>query len=72
MRLCINEQRNQLPIAVFIFRFRMINSTQYRKHAIKRNVPYRQAIRWYWKPMLGSCLSALRPSQSVHQLIIPP
>lgn len=47
----------QLPVAVFIFCFRMINSTQYRKHAIKSNVPYREALKWYWKPLLGSSSS---------------
>lgn len=32
----------------------MVNSAQYRKHAIKNNVPYIHALRLYWKPMLGT------------------
>ena len=46
-----------LPLTIFFFRIRMINSTQYRKHAIKQNIPYMLAIRRYWKPMLGTCES---------------
>ncbi|KAH8653096.1 major facilitator superfamily domain-containing protein [Tricladium varicosporioides] len=46
-----------LPLAVFIYRFRMINSTQYRKHAVKKNVPYMLAIKMYWKPILGTTLA---------------
>ena len=44
-----------LPLTVFFFRIRMINSTQYRKHAIKHDIPYMLALRRYWKPMLGTC-----------------
>lgn len=36
------------------FRIRMLNSTQYRKHAIKSNYPYWLVIRRYWKPMAGT------------------
>ncbi|KAJ5597161.1 hypothetical protein N7450_003619 [Penicillium hetheringtonii] len=43
-----------LPIAVCFFRIRMLNSTQYRKHAIKSNYPYWLVIRRYWKPMAGT------------------
>lgn len=46
-----------LPVTLFFFRIRMINSTQYRKHAIKQRIPYMLAIRRYWKPMLGTSLS---------------
>ena len=46
-----------LPITLFFFRIRMINSTQYRKHAIKQRIPYMLAIKRYWKPMLGTSLS---------------
>lgn len=35
----------------------MINSTQYRKHAIKSNYPYMLVLRRYWKPMLGTSLA---------------
>lgn len=44
-----------LPLTVFFFRIRMVNSTQYRKHAIKHNIPYKLALKRYWKPMLGTC-----------------
>ncbi|KAJ5907294.1 uncharacterized protein N7473_004210 [Penicillium subrubescens] len=46
-----------LPVAVCFFRVRMINSTQYRKHAIKSNYPYWLVLRRYWKPMLGTSLA---------------
>lgn len=46
-----------LPLTVFAFRIRMINSTQYRKHAIKKKIPYLLAIKRYWKPILGVSLS---------------
>lgn len=46
-----------LPLTVFFFRLRMVNSTQYRKHAIKTNVPYILALKMYWKPMLGTSLA---------------
>lgn len=44
-----------LPLTVFVFRIRMVNSTQYRKHAIKHNIPYMLALKRYWKPMVGTC-----------------
>jgi hypothetical protein len=47
----------QLPFSVFFFRIRMVNSTQYRKHAIKNNIPYMLALKKYWKPMLGTSLA---------------
>lgn len=43
-----------LPVGLFFFRIRIINSTQYRKHAIKGNFPYWLVIKRYWKPMLGT------------------
>ncbi|PMD32314.1 MFS general substrate transporter [Hyaloscypha variabilis F] len=46
-----------LPLSVFFFRIRMVDSTQYRKHAIKTKVPYIHALRLYWKPMLGTSLA---------------
>ncbi|KAL2831850.1 major facilitator superfamily domain-containing protein [Aspergillus pseudoustus] len=46
-----------LPLAVCFFRVRMINSTQYQKHAIKSNYPYMLVLRRYWKPMLGTSLA---------------
>ncbi|KAJ7681141.1 major facilitator superfamily domain-containing protein [Mycena rosella] len=44
-----------LPLTIFIFRMRLVNSTQYTKHAIHRNLPYKLAIKRYWKPLLGCC-----------------
>ncbi|WAO92151.1 MFS domain-containing protein [Fusarium falciforme] len=44
-----------LPLAIFLFRLRLVDSTQYNKHAIKRKVPYMLAIKFYWKPLLGCC-----------------
>jgi hypothetical protein len=46
-----------LPVCLFFFRIRMVESTQYRKHAIKRNVPYLLIIKRYWKPMVGTSLA---------------
>jgi hypothetical protein len=37
----------------------MVDATQYRKHAIKTNIPYMLALKRYWKPMLGTCEHAL-------------
>ena len=46
-----------LPLVLVFFRIRMIESTQYRKHAIKRKIPYWLVIKRYWKPMLGTSLA---------------
>lgn len=46
-----------LPVTLFFFRMRMIDSTQYRKHAMKRKIPYGLVIKRYWKPMLGCSLA---------------
>ncbi|KAK5037266.1 hypothetical protein LTR13_005072 [Exophiala sideris] len=46
-----------LPVGLFFFRIRMIESTQYRKHAIKQTLPYWLIIKRYWKPMLGTSLA---------------
>jgi hypothetical protein len=35
----------------------MIESSQYRKHAIKKRMPYGLIIKRYWKPMLGTSLA---------------
>ncbi|KAK1984887.1 major facilitator superfamily domain-containing protein [Colletotrichum cereale] len=44
-----------LPLVIFFFRMRLVDSQQYRKHAIQKNVPYWLAIKFYWKPLLGCC-----------------
>ncbi|KAF9893028.1 hypothetical protein FE257_012439 [Aspergillus nanangensis] len=46
-----------LPLAVCFFRIRMINSTQYKKHAIRSKYPYKLVLKRYWKPMLGTSLA---------------
>lgn len=46
-----------LPFALLFFRLRMIDSTQYSKHAIKENVPYLLVLKRYWKPMIGTCMA---------------
>jgi MFS family permease len=46
-----------LPLFLFFFRIRMVDSTQYRKHAMKQDIPYWLIIKRYWKPMLGTSLS---------------
>lgn len=46
-----------LPLFVFYFRVKTTNSTQYKKHAIRKNVPYMLVLKRYWKPIVGSCLT---------------
>ncbi|KAG5928308.1 hypothetical protein E4U42_000850 [Claviceps africana] len=46
-----------LPVGVLFFRMRLVNSTQYKKHAMRRHIPYRLVLRRYWKPILGTSLS---------------
>lgn len=44
-----------LPLSVFYFRIKMLNSTLYRRGAIKRKVPYGLVLRYYWKSLIGTC-----------------
>ena len=46
-----------LPVCLFFFRMRMVDSTQYRKHAMKQKIPYGLVLKMYWKPMLGTSLA---------------
>jgi len=46
-----------IPVALMFFRIRMINSSQFRKHAMKKQIPYKLVLRRYWKPMVGMCLA---------------
>ncbi|CAG8053089.1 unnamed protein product [Penicillium salamii] len=46
-----------LPLTICFFRVRMINSTQYQKHAIKSQYPYWLVLQRYWKPMLGTSMA---------------
>ncbi|KAF9875006.1 putative glycerophosphoinositol permease [Colletotrichum karsti] len=43
-----------LPLTVFYFRLKMLNSKLYRRGAIKRRVPYRLVVRYYWKRLFGT------------------
>ena len=43
-----------LPLTVFYFRIKMLNSKLYRRGAIKRRVPYGLVIRYYWKSLVGT------------------
>jgi hypothetical protein len=46
-----------LPVVLLFFRLRLVNSTQYRKHAMKQKIPYMLVLRRYWKPMVGTSLA---------------
>lgn len=43
-----------LPLSVFYFRIKMLNSKLYRRNAIKRKVPYVLMFKRYWKTLLGT------------------
>lgn len=43
-----------LPLTVFYFRIKMINSKLYREGAIKKHVPYGLVLRYYWKRLIGT------------------
>ncbi|OKL64031.1 putative metabolite transport protein GIT1 [Talaromyces atroroseus] len=43
------------PLSVFYFRIRMLNSSLYRRGAIKKRVPYWLVIKYYWKSLIGTC-----------------
>lgn len=43
-----------LPLSVFYFRMKMLNSKLYRKGAIKKNVPYWLFLKRYWPRLLGT------------------
>lgn len=44
------------PLAIFYFRFRMVNSTLYRTAAIQKvgSVPYLLILRYYWRTLIGT------------------
>jgi MFS family permease len=44
-----------LPLSVFYFRLKMLNSKLYRRGAIKRRVPYMLVLRYYWRTLIGTC-----------------
>lgn len=43
------------PLTVFYFRIKMLNSKLYRRGAIKKSVPYKLVLRYYWKSLIGTC-----------------
>ncbi|KAF2148406.1 putative glycerophosphoinositol permease [Myriangium duriaei CBS 260.36] len=45
------------PLSIFYFRVKMLNSVLYRRGAIKKRVPYLLVVRYYWKRLIGTCLS---------------
>jgi hypothetical protein len=44
-----------LPLSVFYFRWKLMNSKLYRAGAIRNNVPYWLFLRKYWPRLLGTC-----------------
>ncbi|KZF21236.1 MFS general substrate transporter [Xylona heveae TC161] len=44
-----------LPLGIFLFRISMIDSRQYERHAIQHKLPYKLALKMYWRPLLGCC-----------------
>ncbi|PVH74693.1 MFS general substrate transporter [Cadophora sp. DSE1049] len=46
-----------LPLTIFFFRMRLIDSSQYQKHAIRRRMPYKLALKKYWRALFGCCLA---------------
>ncbi len=46
-----------LPVALLFVRLRLVNSTQYQKHAMKKQIPYWLVIKRYWKPMIGTSMA---------------
>ena len=43
------------PLTVFYFRLKMLNSKLYRRGAIKKAVPYKTVLSYYWKNLIGTC-----------------
>lgn len=43
------------PLSVFYFRMKMATSVLFKKSAIRRNVPYWLALKYYWPRLLGTC-----------------
>ncbi|QFZ25421.1 putative glycerophosphoinositol permease [Clavispora lusitaniae] len=44
------------PLSVFYFRYKMATSELFKKSAIRKNVPYFLAVKYYWRRLLGTCL----------------
>ncbi|EIM87179.1 metabolite transport protein [Stereum hirsutum FP-91666 SS1] len=45
-----------LPLSIFYFRLKMISNTQYEKHALRSNVPYKLIFKRYWRSILGTSI----------------
>lgn len=43
------------PLSIFYFRFKMATSHMYKTSAMKKDVPYKLVIKYYWKRMIGTC-----------------
>lgn len=43
------------PLTIFYFRIKMLNSKLYRRGAIKKRVPYKLVLSYYWKSLIGTC-----------------
>lgn len=46
----------------------MLNSALYRRGAIKRDVPYKLVLRYYWKSLIGTCGAWLLYAFSLSQM----
>lgn len=44
-----------LPLTVFYFRIKMLNSKLYRRGALRKHVPYLLVLRYYWRTLIGTC-----------------
>ncbi|KZT34751.1 MFS general substrate transporter, partial [Sistotremastrum suecicum HHB10207 ss-3] len=45
-----------LPLFVFYFRWKMINSTAFRKNAMKKRIPYLLVLKRYWPRLIGTAV----------------
>lgn len=43
------------PLSVFYFRYKMATSELFKKSAIRKNVPYFLALKYYWRRLFGTC-----------------
>lgn len=43
------------PLSVFYFRMKMATSELFKKSAIRKNVPYWLALKFYWRRLFGTC-----------------
>jgi hypothetical protein len=44
-----------LPLTVFWFRLRMMNSKMYKRSALRTKVPYKLMLKYYWPRLIGTC-----------------